>query len=289
MKFLKKFNEDLIGFEDEKIDFSVYHNITEEEISDLCLEMTDAGFTLDINKYFMSNGRRTSEPITNECYPIYDITLDRSEEKLDDIEGNRFNGSFYYQDMDTLSSFKSIVNKMIKLLPTYKVYYTVSNTRYYIRLILPKINLNKIGFDFYDFKEKLFKLCEEIKNESPRRRGNRNLILDDDEIHEIQFSGSGGGNNLSIKFMTDGDNYKENVLINKFKEVDELDNKDLYIPIKKKISDFLRPYMKFINLEIGYEENTSVTHPMKNGFMKKTIKRYKRYKLWYNISKKSTS
>ena len=110
MKYLKKFNEDISSLSD----FSKYHTISDEDISDLCLEMTDIGFVLTITRYFMQNGKRTDEPVTNESYPVYDIVLNNGGD-TEDKEGYRYDGSYYYQDIDILTGFKSIVNKMKNL------------------------------------------------------------------------------------------------------------------------------------------------------------------------------
>ena len=50
MKYLRKFNEDILVGMGPRKDFSQYFPISDEDISDMCLELTDAGFKLKIYK-----------------------------------------------------------------------------------------------------------------------------------------------------------------------------------------------------------------------------------------------
>jgi hypothetical protein len=232
--------------------------------------MTDIGFVLTITRYFMQNGKRTDEPVTNESYPVYDILLNNGGD-TEDKEGYRYDGIYYYQDIDILTGFKSIVNKMKNLLPIYKVYYTIENNIYRIRLVLDKITIDKTGFDMGDFSIKFTEFCRELESE-----------------FIIKSNCYGDYHSANVTFVMDGD--KEGSM-KKFKEgSDKLDNKEVYRPVVQKVNDFLQPYKRFMNVESGFDVHGSpLKIEMKTGFLKKEIKTYTMYELYYILRKKKIS
>jgi len=93
---IKRFNE--------SADYSSYHPISDEDISDIALEMIDAGFSIEIERYFLnSDCTRTKQPLSDKCIPIYDLCFEKQKEgdyshriflQCDPIESKRMSTIF---------------------------------------------------------------------------------------------------------------------------------------------------------------------------------------------------
>jgi len=256
---------------DESINYNKYHTISDEDIMDICLEMTDIQFESDIKKYFINeDGSKTKEPLTKISYPIYDIEFEMSRGSSD---STRWNGSYFYEDINVISSFHSVLNKMKKILPVEDAFYYISNMRYNIRLILSPINLpdDEIGFDFNRFINKLDGLLSSMKRKN----------------HLIEIVDQYGNNNsFNFEIFTDGiyksDDYKDEI----WKNNDVFDNTDQYQEIVDRIEKFLLKFNKHIKYEFTIEKNKPYKKEVKSGFLKKTIKTYNRYSLVCSIKSK---
>jgi len=256
---------------DESINYNKYHTISDEDIMDICLEMTDIQFEFDIKKYFINeDGSKTKEPLTKISYPIYDIEFEMSRGSSD---STRWNGSYFYEDINVISSFHSVLNKMKKILPVEDAFYYISNMRYNIRLILSPINLpdDEIGFDFNRFINKLDGLLSSMKRKN----------------HLIEIVDQYGNNNsFNFEIFTDGiyksDDYKDEI----WKNNDVFDNTDQYQEIVDRIEKFLLKFNKHIKYEFTIEKNKPYKKEVKSGFLKKTIKTYNRYSLVCSIKSK---
>lgn len=256
---------------DESINYNKYHTISDEDIMDICLEMTDIQFESDIKKYFINeDGSKTKEPLTKISYPIYDIEFEISRESSD---STRWNGSYFYEDINVISSFHSVLNKMKKILPVEDALYYISNMKYNIRLILSPINLSvdEVGFDFNRFINKLDGLLSSMER-------NNHLIEIVDQY--------GNNNSFNFEIFTDGiyksDDYKDEI----WKNNDVFDNTDQYQEIVDRIEKFLLKFNKHIKYEFSIEKNRPYKKEVKSGFLKKTIKTYNRYSLVCSIKSK---
>lgn len=256
---------------DESINYNKYHTISDEDIMDICLEMTDIQFEFDIKKYFINeDGSKTKEPLTKISYPIYDIEFEISRESSD---STRWNGSYFYEDINVISSFHSVLNKMKKILPVEDALYYISNMKYNIRLILSPINLSvdEVGFDFNRFINKLDGLLSSMER-------NNHLIEIVDQY--------GNNNSFNFEIFTDGiyksDDYKDEI----WKNNDVFDNTDQYQEIVDRIEKFLLKFNKHIKYEFTIEKNKPYKKEVKSGFLKKTIKTYNRYSLVCSIKSK---
>lgn len=152
MKHLKKFNEsnfihDRIGVpqgypNNNYVDDNAFI-LTDEDIEDYCLEMTDVGFKIKISKYWIDkDGIRSKQPISKKSIPCYQIDLEKSEDDASS-DKTRWNGSYYLEDYSILRMLVSIMKKFEPHGSVY--YYPVSSRRYNIILQLsekiPKLDL----------------------------------------------------------------------------------------------------------------------------------------------------
>lgn len=268
MKYLKKFYESASG---DKINFSQYHTISNEDIEDLSLEMTDMNFWIDINKFFIGSGGSYKEPTTHESWPIYDINFKRKDSE-NERNALRWDGGIYYEDSEILKSFLSVLNKMNKMLPVEEALYgNIRSDNYTIRLILPKIKVEEIGFDFRKFAEKFSDFCH----------SNQNWGRYENEGFGYNSDGASG------EIITDGVYDTREIIIEKLKDVDRLNNKDQYDTIKKDIKEYLDKYSKYLSYEFEFSEPTTYRHIQKIGMFKKVKKLYDRYKLEITIKPKN--
>jgi len=271
MKYIKLYEDiETSGdpYESDKPDFTKYHIISDEDIMDICLEMTDIGFSVDIKRFFINeDGSKTKNPITNTSYPIYDITLDKKTESSDPT---LWDGSYYYDSTSTSVLFTSVLNKMKRILPVNDARYCVANERYKIRLTLKQISIDKVGFDFPQFSKKMESMLNDIK--------------EDYNAFGIELVDFRKGVDYGVfEIFTDGvysSGYRREEI---WKTTDEFDNKFQYVHIIRDIEDFLDGYENHIR----YDREFNEVHPYKKeemaGFFKKKTKTYKRYKLGYII------
>lgn len=273
---IKRFNE--------SVDYSSYHPISDEDINDVALEMTDSKFSLEIERYFLnSDGTKTKQPVSHKCIPIYDLFFEKRQTE-DYSQSYRWNGSYYYENIDTLRIFISTLNKM-KLLPIEDFGYYISNERYNIRLFLSKLDLSpeKVGFDMNQFNNRFYKMLEKISNESKR-------MFDFDEPSPFiirDYWSQGEGDNSSFTVYTDGKYFYRNNKIEQWRKSESFDNKDQYDDYIKEINNYLDKYEKFISYEQKFEAIDPEIKMFRGGFLKKNFsKTYNRYNLVYKIKLK---
>ncbi len=262
---IKRFNE--------SSNFNDYFKISDEDILDISLEMTDMGFEIKIsNKFVNSDGSITNEPVTETATPICNVQFSREYPETD--AHTRYDGSYYYNDIDVIKTFTSTLNKM-KMLDIKDSYYNISNDRYTIRLIFDDISLSseKIGFDLYQFNEKISGLLRSIEISS---------------AYPIKcISHSHGGKSISFELFTNGI-YSKDIRDKMWLENDEFDNKDQYKNIIKLIEEFLGNHSKFIRYRYEFEPDHDVPYSefFKKGLFKKIKKTYNRYSLYFIIKVK---
>lgn len=271
---IKRFNE--------SIDYSSYHPISDEDINDIALEMIDAGFSIEIEKYFLNSDlTKTKQPISDKCIPIYDLRFEKQKEG-DYSQSYRWSGSYYYENIDVLKMFTSTLNKM-RLLPIEDSGYYISNERYNIRLFLKEINLlsDQVGFDMDRFNDRFYSMLEKMSRESRGESINFQTSLLSIEDHnwwnEI----------ISVNLYTDGKYYYWNNKIDAWRNAESFDNKDQYDYYIKEINAYLDKYKKFISYEHDFEEIEPEVKWFKGKFLKKNFsKTYNRYDLTYKIKLK---
>ncbi len=272
---IKRFNE--------SADYSSYHPISDEDINDIALEMTDAGFSIEIERYFLnSDCTRTKQPLSDKCIPIYDLCFEKQKEG-DYSQSYRWNGSYYYENIDVLKMFTSTLNKM-KLLPIEDSGYYISNDRYNIRLFLKKLDLSpdQVGFDIDRFGDKFYEMLERISRESKREpvdfQTSTLFIIE----HWKQY-----GESVEVVLYTDGKYHYWDNKIDEWTNAESFDNKSQYDIYIKKIDDYLDKYKKFISYEHDFEEINPEVKRFKGKFLKKNFsKTYNRYELTYKIKLK---
>lgn len=91
---IKKFDQLFEAFNDS------HFTITDNDIEDICTEITDIGFKLTIKKRYINGGKGksiTDEPLTPETSPLYEIELDKESDEEKPIE--YWNGGLYFQDV----------------------------------------------------------------------------------------------------------------------------------------------------------------------------------------------
>jgi hypothetical protein len=256
---IRKFNE--------STDFSIYHPITDEEILDLSLEMTDMEFGIHITRKFADNNDVTYEPISKKCYPIYQI--DFQKDYIDTDLTYLYDGSYYYQELDILKSFISVLSKMKKILPVEDAVYTTSNTRLSIRLILKEVNIKELGFEFRIFNDKLKQFLYTLE------RGNIDI--------KNHWSGP---NSTSIEIFTQG-KLKGNVARESaWKKFDIFDNKEEYNDIINGLLEFSREYDKFIFMNVSFIKDDEISQRVKTGVFSSAIKTYEIYTLEVTFKQK---
>lgn len=259
----------IIRFNESK-SFKKYHTISDEEIMDICTEMTDQGFEVKIDRKFIGerSDKPTNEPISSEFYPIYDITI--SKEYDQDLENYRYNGSYLYNELNILKMFTSIVYRLSKLYLS-NAFYSISNNRHMIRMVMNKEVTNDLGFDFYHFNFDLNKLINQIHQEYPPH-----LLYDDEpgyvtnnaDMTNFDFSYLGKYNKSYIELMWD--------------KVDEIDNKKEYDPIIKKLKNFLDKYKNNITYKFLFEKEKEI-EKMMGSFFNKKKKKFLFYKLYVKV------
>lgn len=286
MKHIKRFNE--------SIDYNSYHTISNDDIEDISLEMTDAGFSIDIYRYFLNVKKsqrylyghvnsKSNEPISDECIPIYEIIFTKEEDKRhQDIGTNakRFDGGLYYDDMNILKIFMSTLNKM-KLLNVDDFGYCIQGERYTIRLFLKKLNLSpeKVGFDMKQFSNKFHFLLEKMTTKKSDEFDMKTpFIIRDYFVGEEAI--------LLIAF-TNGKYHSWSNKLSEWKKSESFDNKSEYDDYIKEIDEYLDKYKKFISYEHEFEEEEEEVRTVSGGFLRKDIiNKYKKYNLQYKIKLK---
>lgn len=262
-------------------DFSEFFPIKDDEILDLCAEMEDLGFIINIGKRF-SSGRRglSDQPLAKNSYPIYDIdfSLSQYEEKND--PDYLYDGGYRFQSIDMIRTFTSVLNKM-KMLPIKGYYYVIkSDVRYTIRLVLEQINIDdrSVGFDFYKFVTELHDYIDSLE-----------------DVYGFKITESfGSGSDKLIQIFTngiysisDGNKNEDKIKLNKkWETCDRFDNKDQYSEISEVIEDYLDNHIKFIKYTKEFEERGPIRKTIKKIFGKSVDKVYNRYYLSYRIKLK---
>lgn len=147
---IKKFNQLFEAFNDS------HFPITDNDIEDICTEMTDIGFKLIIKKRYINRGRTdksiTDEPLTSDASPLYEVELDKESDEEKPAE--YWNGGLYFQESDVLTMFDSIVNRFRKMFTDAKVLWYIQGDRFLIRICLSEIK-TEVGFDAYDFSQRV--------------------------------------------------------------------------------------------------------------------------------------
>lgn len=146
---IKKFDQLFEAFNDS------HFTITDNDIEDICTEITDIGFKLTIKKRYINGGKGksiTDEPLTPETSPLYEIELDKESDEEKPIE--YWNGGLYFQESDVLTIFDSIVNRFRKMFTDAKVLWYIQGDRFLIRICLSEIK-TEVGFDVYDFSKRV--------------------------------------------------------------------------------------------------------------------------------------
>lgn len=149
---IKKFNQLFEAFNDS------HFPISDEDIQDICMEMTDLGYKLTIEKKYINRGRDrsiTEEPLTENASPIYEIELYKRASENDESKPTEYwNGGLYFQEHSIITTFDSIVNRFKKMFKDYKVLWHIRGDEYRIRIILNEIK-TKTGFDSYEFSQRV--------------------------------------------------------------------------------------------------------------------------------------
>lgn len=155
---IKKFNQLFEAFN------GSHFPITDNDIEDICTEMTDIGFKLTIKKRYINRGKSgksiTEEPLTTESYPLYEIELYKPEDESKPDE--YWNGGLYYQDREVLNLFDSVVGRFQRMFKDSKVLWHIRNDEFNIRIVLNEIE-TEIGFDRFDFEQRVNQWSESFE------------------------------------------------------------------------------------------------------------------------------
>ena len=157
---IKKFNQLFEAFND------THFTISDDDIQDICTEMTDLGYKLTIDKKYINRGRNrsiTKEPLTENASPIYEIELYKESTEEDESKPTDYwNGGLYFQEHNTITIFDSIVNRFKKMFKDSKVLWHIRGDEYRIRIILNEIK-TETGFDSYEFSQRVNNWSESIE------------------------------------------------------------------------------------------------------------------------------
>jgi hypothetical protein len=149
---IKKFNQLFEAFDDS------HFIISDEDIQDICMEMTDLGYKLTIDKKYINRGKDrsiTKEPLTENASPIYEVELyKQSSEENESKPTEYWNGGLYFQEHNTINIFDSIVNRFKKMFKDLKVLWHIRGDEFRIRIILNEVK-TKTGFDAYEFSQRV--------------------------------------------------------------------------------------------------------------------------------------
>ena len=266
MKYLKRINE--------VIKTDVF-KLTDEDIEDICLEMIDSGFTVRISKIWMSDGIRSKEPLKSKSIPVYEIELDKPEEKYSN-DKNRWNGSLFLDESPTLRMFMSILRRF----ESYgKTYYYIRNCQYHISLHLNEVE-TETGFDFSIFNKELGSWFDTLEH-------NYNNLEDNLFYLNRQFKYSQGfsGSNQCIYGITTKINKEEiiDILVESDKDSD---NKGTYNDFIKLFNKKIDKYSKFIDINIEYNLINEFRFTKKTGVFRKKELIYSLYEINFKIKQK---
>jgi hypothetical protein len=162
---------------------------------------------------------------------------------------------------------------MKKLLPVKDAIYASSNSRLSIRLILEKVEIEELGFDWYSFNEDASKLFKNMENAG---------------TIEIIESWSGGASMKHLQILAHRLKDKE-YLNSQFEKTDIFDNKSQYREIISNIENFLKSYSKFVNCEWHFEKHQEYGRKVKTGLFSSKEQEYVLYRLDIVFRKKGSS
>lgn len=135
-----------------------------DTIKELCLEMTEEGYVLDIDKQYLNYGSPntvTKRPSGEDSSPLYDIELEIPQDNLKG-DGEHWNGGVYFDNDSMISNFHAIVTRFKRLYPDYKILYAIRNSEYTIRIILPRIKTER-DFNWLELEESVKSYINQLK------------------------------------------------------------------------------------------------------------------------------
>lgn len=270
MKYIKKFNE--------SIREDVF-KLTNEDIEDICLEMTDSGFNIRIIKTWINNGVRSKEPLKNKSIPAYEINLVKPEEKCSS-DKNRRNG-YYLDELSTLKMFMSILNRLESYGNTY---YYISDCRYHISLHLEEVETGT-GFDFNIFNQELGTWFDTLRSNYSGLGSDplENLFYLNNQFRYTE--GFSGHKLCSYGITTKIDKQEITDILNKLEQ--NTDNKESYNDFINLFNKKISKYSKYIDFNIEYNLVKTYKYNKKTGVFSKKELEYSLYEIIFRIKQKS--
>ena len=268
MKHLKKFNE--------SVDDNAFI-LTDEDIEDYCLEMTDVGFKIKISKYWIDkDGIRSKQPISKKSIPCYQIDLEKSEDDASS-DKTRWNGSYYLEDYSILRMLVSIMKKFEPHGSVY--YYPVSSRRYNIILQLSEID-TEIGFDWGVCSDEITNYISGLISSMSFKAS--------DNTNKRRFTredgwSSGNGSNFEIKTRIDVTEKRGAIL----KANGDCDNKELFTEFIDIVKKKLNKWEKYIDVYFNFDLLETSRFKKKTGVFSTKEILYKTYMLDITIKPKN--
>lgn len=254
--------------------------LTNEDIEDICLEMIDSGFTIRISKIWMNNGVRSKEPLKSKSIPVYEIELDKPEEKCS-VDKNRWNGSLYLDEPPTLKMFMSILRRF----ESYgKPYYFIRNCQYFISLYLDEVE-TETGFDFNIFNQEMSHWFDTLRYNYGHLGSDplKNLFYLYDKFSYSE--GFSSGEQCVYGITTKIDKTEIRSILDESNQ--DMNNKELYNDFINLFNKKISKYSKYINVTIGYELVNTYKYTKKTGIFSKKELRYSLYAIVFKMKQKS--
>lgn len=218
----------------------------------------------------MHNGVTSKQPVTSKSNAIYEIRLKKSDDDCIS-DRNRWDGSYFLDDIQTLRMFTSILNRF----KSYgDAYYYIYNLTYTIRLHLNEIEV-ETGFDFNIFQTEFSKWVDE-------------LVRDDES--DIENTDAYGNYSSSHTYEFQTKLTREQLRLMLIESDKDLDNKEMYESLIKKIKIKLSKYSKYIDVNFSFENSKKYKYTKKSGFFSKPKELcYSFYVLSVSIKRKKST